>query len=289
MEKIKINTVGVLGGLGPEASNKFCEYLIRCKPAEKDQDNINFIHYCNSKIPSRIDYISGKTSMSPIPEMVETCKALELMGADCVVVPCNTVHYLLPEVQRQVSVPIIDMIQLLVKQIKIENPNLKKIGVLGTTLTIDLKLYEKYFDLVGIEVVKINREYQENLVMDSIYQIKAGKKIRPRKLLIEAANMMISKGAEALVLGCTEIPLVLSKSHFEIPIYDPMNNCAKELVRYSEILDMEELFNHVVTPNEIIILRDVDNSGENLKAVCIFSEDESSKLKEINFEESIDA
>lgn len=286
---MKMNTVGVLGGLGPEASNKFCEYLIRCKSAEKDQDNINFIHYCNSKIPSRLDYISGNSSISPIPEMVKTCRVLESMGADCVVVPCNTVHYLLPEVQRHVSIPIIDMIQLLVKQIKIENPRMKKIGILGTTLTIDLKLYEKYFDLVGIEVVKLERTDQENLVMDSIYQIKAGKKIKPRKLLIEAGNMMIVNGAEALVLGCTEIPLVLNKSHFEISVYDPMNNCANELVRYSEILDMEELFNHVVVPNEIIISKNINDFGEDLEAVCIFSKDEGSVLEEVNFVEPIDA
>ena len=268
MEKMK--PVGILGGLGPEASNKFCEFLIKYKKANIDQDNLNFIHYCNAKIPSRLDYISGRSSVSPIPEMVRTCKALEDLGANCIVIPCNTIHHLLPEIQKEISVPIIDMIQLLVRKIKLENPDIKKIGVLGTTLTIDLRLYERYLNLVGIEVIKLDRIPQEDLVMGPINKIKAGKKRTPRKLLMDAASKMIEAGADALILGCTEIPLVLSTKDFDIPVYDPMVICAKEIINYSENLNMESLFNRKISfpePIKAVIEIGKDNNiSENKNA-----------------------
>lgn len=273
--------IGILGGLGPEASNKFCEYLVEFKEAPTDQDNLNFIHYCNSKIPSRIDYIDGTSSVSPIPEMVRTCKNLENMGVSCIVVPCNTVHYLLPEVQKEISTPIIDMIQLLVKKIKLDNPNMKKIGVIGTNLTIELKLYEKYLNLVDIELVKLDKEQQNDWVMESIYEIKAGKKDTPKQFLTKAANKLVENGAESLILGCTEIPLVLKQENFDIQLYDPMEVCAKEIIRYYDLLDMENLFSHGVeiSPTPAI----VEFEGEESKGIYAeMSEGEEVSIQEVN-------
>ena len=251
--------IGILGGLGPEASNKFCELLIKHKHVQEDQDHIPFIHYCNTKIPNRINYISGKNTRNPVPEMINSCKVLEKMGVDCIIIPCNTIHTLLPEIQEKISIPIINIIRLLVKSIKLNNPFIRKIGVLGTTLTIELKLYERYLNLVGIDVIRLNLKDQEKLVMRSIYDIKGGQKKEPKKLLIEASNRLTDLGAEALIMGCTEIPLVLKQKDISIDIYDPMENCAKEIIKFMEKTDPQE-----ISEKKFPILREVEISKMNI-------------------------
>jgi len=239
----EMKKVGIIGGAGPEASNKFCELLIRKTPSRKDQDNIPFIHFCNPQIPDRTDFILGK-GINPLSEIVDNAKALEMAGADFLVVPCNTAHYFLSELQENVNLPIVDMTKVLVKEVLSEYPPIKKIGILATTGSIKAGIYQRYFNSVGVQCILPSEEDQENLVMRSIYGsggIKAGKKALPRKLLGIAVQKLIEAGVEAVVLGCTEIPLVLRQKDFAVKLYDPMELTAKEVIRYVK-RDSEENF-----------------------------------------------
>jgi len=232
----RYNLVGVVGGVGPEASNKFCEMLINFKSKEKDQDNIPFIHFSNSQIPDRTDFILGKGA-SPIPELVKTCKTLENSGADFLIIPCNTAHCFLEEIQNEIGIPIVDMIKIMVNNIIDDNPMLSKVGLLATTGSIESDLFQKYFDSANIETIIPNMEDQENFVMNAIYGprgIKAGKKKKAGRLLKKAVKKLNSAGAQVIVLGCTEIPLVLQQKDFKIRLYDPMEIVAKEIINYLE-------------------------------------------------------
>lgn len=233
-EKNKMGMVGVVGGVGPEASNKFCELLIKNTSAKRDQDNIPFLHFCNPQIPDRTDFIVGEGE-SPADELINTSRSLEAAGADFLVIPCNTAHYFLSEVQKSVSIPIIDMTKVLVKNVLSGYPPIKKIGLLATTGSIRGEIYQNYFKSVGVEVILLSEEDQAELVMGAIYGdagIKAGKKIFPKKKLMRAAEKLIDMGAEGIVLGCTEIPLVLKQKDFDVRLYDPMDLTAKEIVKY---------------------------------------------------------
>lgn len=228
--------IGVVGGVGPEASNKFCEFLIKHKKATNDQDNIIFLHYCNPKIPDRTEAILNRGE-DPTNEILKTCKTLQDSGANLIAVPCNTAHHFLPEVQKNIDAPIIDMTKVLVKQILSEYPPITKVGILATTGSIKSEIYQNYFKKVGVKSIIPSEKDQENLVMRSIYGksgIKAGRKTLPKKLLTKAANKLIESGAEAIVLGCTEIPLVLKQKNFGIKLYDPMEITAKEIIKYVE-------------------------------------------------------
>ena len=228
--------VGIVGGVGPEASNYFCNLLIKCKRASSDQENIPFIHFCNPKIPDRTDFIMGDGE-DPTDEITKTCKILGDFGANFLVIPCNTAHYFLPEVQKNIQIPILDMTKLLVKRILDEYPPIKKVGILATTGSISAGIYQKYFDLVGVETVIPSIEDQEKLVMGAIYGkngIKAGKKMYPKKKLIEVADKLIDQGAEVIILGCTEIPLVLKQRDFDIKLFDPMEISARVIVNHIE-------------------------------------------------------
>ena len=233
-KKNEMGMVGVVGGVGPEASNKFCELLIKNTSAKRDQDNIPFLHFCNPQIPDRTDFIVGEGE-SPVDGLINTSRALEAAGADFLVIPCNTAHYFLSEVQESVSIPIIDMTKILVKSVLSRHPPIKKIGLLATTGSIRGEIYQKYFKSVGVEVILLSDKDQEELVMGSIYGdvgIKAGKKNLPKKKLKRAAEKLIEMGAEGVVLGCTEIPLVLKQKDFDVRLYDPMDLTAKEIVKY---------------------------------------------------------
>jgi aspartate racemase len=241
----KVKIIGVVGGVGPEASNKFCEFLIKYKKAERDQNHLTFIHYCNPKIPDRTEYILG-IGEDPSPEIIKTCNDLKKAGADILIIPCNTAHYFLKDVQKSVDLPIIDMTKVLVKKVLEENPPLKRIGILATTGSIKTQIYQKYFELVGVESILPSEEDQKLLVMDSIYGkngIKAGKKVLPKRNLMKITNKLIEKGAEAIVLGCTEIPLVLKQNEFDVKLFDPMEIVAKEII------------NNVEKENEMITIK----------------------------------
>ncbi len=231
-----MKTVGVIGGVGPEASNKFCEFLIKNKKAKTDQDHIPFIHYCNPNIPDRTEFIMGKGE-DPTDEIIKTCNTLKNSGADFLVIPCNTAHYFLPEVQSKVDLPIVDMTKIMVKKILDEYPPIRKIGILATTGSILAEIYQNYFKSVGIEPLTPSIDEQENLVMRAIYGtsgIKAGKKTLPKNLLKRAAKKLIDQGAEAIIMGCTEIPLVLKQKDFGVKLFDPMELTAKEIIEYVE-------------------------------------------------------
>ena len=123
----------------------------------------------------------------------------------------------------------------LVKSVLSRHPPIKKIGLLATTGSIRGEIYQNYFKSVGVEVILLSEEDQTELVMGAIYGdvgIKAGKKILPKKKLRCAAEKLIDMGAEAIVLGCTEIPLVLKQKDFDVRLYDPMDLTAKEIVNY---------------------------------------------------------
>jgi len=242
--------VGIVGGIGPEASNKFCEFLIKYKKAKSDQENLQFIHFCNPKIPDRTEYIMGEGE-NPTEELIKTCLILEKSGADFLVIPCNTAHYFLPEIQESVDIPIIDMTKVLVKNVLNINPNIKKIGVLVTTGSLIAGIYEKYFKLEAIDTIFPSEKDLELLVMDAIYGnkgIKAGKKITPKRKLTEIIYKLIEQGAEAIVLGCTEIPLVIKQKDFDIKLFDPMEITAKEIIKYVE----QEGSSEVITVKSVL-------------------------------------
>lgn len=257
----KTRIVGVVGGVGPEASNKFCEFLIKYKKAKTDQEHLRFLHYCNPKIPDRTDFILGRGN-DPAPELIKSCNILKEIGSDFLVIPCNTAHYFLSEIQKHIDIPILDMTKLLIKKILDEYPPITKVGVLATTGSIKTEIYQEYFRRVGVEAILPSEEDQENLVMRAIYGskgVKAGKKMLPKKKLMLAAQKLIDRGAEAIVLGCTEIPLVLRQKDFAITLFDPMEISAKEIIKYieekekTEVITVTYALKRPVISSEVIV------------------------------------
>lgn len=221
--KMNIKTIGIIGGMGPEATNQLCNNITRNTPAQIDQDHIPVICYNNPNIPDRTMAILYNGE-DPVPEMVKTAKSLEDMGVDFLLMPCNTAHFFIEEVQDKISVPIINMIEETILFIRENFPEVKKVGLLATSGTVKSGVYSKGLLEEGIITLIPNKNLQEDYVMEAIYGlngIKAGHIEKPKELLNLAANELIKEGAEIIIAGCTEIPLALKNADLDVPLINP--------------------------------------------------------------------
>jgi len=224
--------IGILGGMGPEATADFFAKVVASSPAKCDQDHLRIIIDNNPKIPDRTQAILNANE-SPLPTLVKTAKNLEKAGVDFIVIPCNTAHYFYEDLIREISIPILHMIREVVNAVKASLPKCKRVGLLATTGTTTSNLYQKDFQKEGIEVITPDAQSQAE-VMDAILRIKAGQaKNRARKQLIKAGNLLIERKAEALILGCTDIPVVIKTTDFAVPVFDSNIVLAEATVKFA--------------------------------------------------------
>lgn len=218
--------------MGPEATNRLCALITALTPVARDQDHIPVITFNNSLIPERVGAIGGGTP-SPVPEMVRTARVLEHAGADMLVMPCNLAHYFIESVQREIRVPVLNMIEETVGFIVEKYPDASKVGLLASTPTIKHGLYENSFTKHQRIVLAPDAIEQETKVMKAIYGergIKSGYKRGPRALLLEAARGLLARGAEIIIAGCTEVSLVLEQGRVPFEVVDPMEVIARVAV-----------------------------------------------------------
>ncbi|MAE13186.1 aspartate racemase [Candidatus Woesearchaeota archaeon] len=228
--------IGILGGLGPEATKDLYEKIIQTTPAKCDQDHIEIIIYNNPKIPDRTQAILYNGE-NPLPQLIHTAKTLEKAGAELIVIPCNTAHYFLDKLQPRTPVPILNMIEETAAFIHHNYPDTKKVGILATTGTIKTNLYQKTLQNTGIMPITPSTYEQESLIMEAIYGtqgIKRGKKTQPRKLLLKAAQSLTQQGAQLIILGCTEIPLALRQKEISSVLINPANILAEKIITLTQ-------------------------------------------------------
>ncbi|QAS53064.1 aspartate/glutamate racemase family protein [Halobacillus litoralis] len=226
--------IGILGGMGPEATAECYLKIIRATKANKDQEHYRVIIDSNAKIPDRTEAISGRGE-NPVPQMVDAAKNLEKLDVDVACIPCMTAHFFIDEVQKAISFPLLNAFLELKKFISDYYPGATKIGVLATTGTLETGLFQKYFD--HLEVIHPTPITQNEKVMRAIYGedgIKSGNtEGAPLELLKGASQELLDNGAEVIISGCTEIGLVLKSSHLPVPLIDPMEVVANVVVKES--------------------------------------------------------
>ena len=227
MKKEKI--IGILGGMGPEATIDLFQKIVKLTPAQHDQDHLKIIIFNNPKIPDRTKAIfyGGE---NPLPELIKTAQDLEKAGADFIIMPCNTAHYYRQEIQKMVGIPILNMIQETTIYIHQAFPQIKKVSVFATIGTNQAGLYQTYLNDFGIETLPLT-ESEQGQIMEIIYGVKAGQDLNQlKKRVIEVAKLHTEKGTEAIIAGCTEIPLVLKDGDVTIPVIDPTLILAQKAV-----------------------------------------------------------
>lgn len=222
--------IGILGGMGPEATIDLFYKIIKSTPAGKDQEHLRIIIDNNPKIPDRTAAILGKGE-DPLPALQETARNLEKAGADFIIIPCNTAHYFLPLIQESVKIPILNMIEETAKETRKRIPQIQKVGLLASIGIYETEIYHQQFKKINIEVISPEEKDKEE-VMKAIYAVKAGNLSEwIKKSILKIAQKLIDKGAEVIIAGCTEIPLILKEGDVSVLLIDPTQVLAKAAVQ----------------------------------------------------------
>ena len=209
--------LGVLGGMGPQATNTFYQFIIDRTNARTDQEHVNALILSDSEMPDRTAAILGGEAEreAVYQRLLADARLLEGAGCTCIAVPCNTSHFFLDRVQDQIGVPILHMIRE--TALLLAGQGLKRPGILATDGTIRTGLYQKEFAAAGIEAVVPSRPAQE-LVMSLIYDdVKAGRDGDPQKFAAIHEDLL-AQGCDCGVLACTELSVFADKHHLP-PFY----------------------------------------------------------------------
>ncbi len=228
--------LGIFGGMGPEATADCYHKVIAATPATKDQEHIPTLIYSLPQVPDRTTAIrAGDRSI--VPWLVEGVTRLERAGASYIIIPCNTAHFYYDDMQRAVRIPVLNMIREAVAATVRDHPQARCVGLLATTGTIGTGLYTLEFARRGVEVVVPDSLEQEGSVMRAICLIKTGGgKQQAEDLLAGAADGLVGKGAQVLVLGCTETPLAFNPQRAKAPVVDATRVLAAAAVaKYQEL------------------------------------------------------
>lgn len=199
--------VGVIGGVGPLATAYFLGKVVRLTEAERDQDHLDVLVFDHAAIPDRTAFILGDSAEDPGPVMADDARRLAAFGADFLVVPCNTAHNFTDEVEAAVDVPVLSIIAETVAEARSRVPDLTAVGLLATSGTASSGVYQRALAADGVACLLPDDEDQA-LVMRVIYeQVKAG--LPGDVAAIRAvAGRLAERGAQAVVLGCTELSVV---------------------------------------------------------------------------------
>jgi aspartate racemase len=218
--------IGILGGMGPEAAIDLFTKIVKGTRVKKDQDHLRILIDNNPKVPDRTLAIQKK-GPSPLPQLIRSAKILENAGADFIVIPCVTAHYYYESLKKKVKIPTLNLVEITVQYIKGRLKRISKVGLLATTGTIQAGLFQTSFSHTGLQLIIPSPEVQKRWVMEAIYGRRGIKAIGPseisKRLILKTSQKLIHEGAQAIIAGCTEIPLVLKERDLSVPVIDPIS------------------------------------------------------------------
>lgn len=226
-------TIGILGGMGPEATVHLFNIIVKFTKADSDQDHIPIIVCNNPKIPDRTAAIlHGRPS--PLPALIENAKLLEKAGASFIIMPCHTAHHFYDQIKDHIRIPFLHLQRETLHHIEQKQKNIKRFGLIATTATIKMGLFQSIFNESknGLEIVVPGAADQE-MMMTAMYGekgIKRGFKKEPRELLLKVIAHLKEKNAEAIIAGCSETSIVLKENEFRLPVFDPLIITAKAAI-----------------------------------------------------------
>ena len=200
------NFIGVLGGMGPLATADFLSKLVSNNPAMRDQEHIPVLLYGDCTIPDRTASILGQ-GPSPAPKLLAGIQFLNQAGVGAICIPCNSAHCWFDEMAAASTAPLFHIVKASAGQVHKKNPKAQTVGVLSTFGTHQMGLYKDTLKSMGFTVLTPTDDEFDNLVSPGIALIKANKLAEAELVFGKAAALLEQRGAEIIILGCTEIPI----------------------------------------------------------------------------------
>lgn len=226
-----LKRVGIIGGMGPEATSYFMSRVIALTDTQDDQDHVPFFVDMNPQIPSRLKYLLEGIGDHPGPVLADMALGLERQGAQAIVMPCNTAHHYAGDFMASVSVPLLNMLTLSSRIVAEIVGQGGAVGMLASPATNTFKIFQTAFDKVGVTAI-----YPEDAdrVLSVIRKIKAE---GPSKDMAAELTMfgqeLKARGAGCLLVGCSEFSIIGSGVETDLPLHDTVDILARETIRFS--------------------------------------------------------
>jgi len=219
MSKASLRTLGVLGGLGPMSSVYFYEMLTAHTRAACDQEHLNILLSSYAHTPDRTAYILGASEDNPLPCMQEQVKRLVGAGADVIAIPCNTAHYFYSGIQHSTHVAVLNIIEETARYCK--HLGIGRVGVLATEGTVRSEAYRSVLEREGIAYLTCS-ESQQKTVSEIIYgAVKQGRE-PDLDAFLAVADALTAQGCERIILGCTELSLLIKAGRLGFRFIDSL-------------------------------------------------------------------
>ncbi|MDC6168561.1 aspartate/glutamate racemase family protein [Paucibacter sp. XJ19-41] len=229
---VDTDVVGVLGGMGPLASLDFMHKMLAATPAARDQEHVPVVLSSIPQVPDRTEAFRGEGD-SPLAAMLASGRRLRDAGAGLVVMPCNTAHLWFDELQAALGLPMLHLVDAALEDAVASAGLSARIGLLATDATLASGLYLNRPASQQVQWLLPTASEMLDWVMPGIQAVKAGRLGEASALLLRAATALQRRGAAALVLGCTEIPLVLTTANAPVPVIDATAALARRAVSWS--------------------------------------------------------
>jgi aspartate racemase len=224
--------VGVLGGMGPEATVHFLRRMVELTDAARDQDHVDLLVWQHGSIPDRTAALTGRGE-SPEPVLVADARALERAGARFIAIPCNTAVVWVEQMRAAVDIDVLDTVDETVRAAQAAVPGLRRLGVLATDGTLHAGTYAAAAERAGVELV-VPRDEVQHEVMSVIYDgVKAGRPVQ-RERFDALVDHLRGRGAEVVALGCTELSVPAGDLGVAAPtVVDSIDSVVREVIRRS--------------------------------------------------------
>ena len=229
--QIPSQTIGILGGMGPNASADFLRRMLRmcskCFGAVQDDDFPRIV--LNSINLSGFSVEGTKNLASVAHQLISGIQVLEKAGAQIIAIPCNTVHCCYEAMTAATNVPILHIADVAAEAVS--KTGIKKVGLCSTSTTVQMRLYETACAAFGIEIIIPSSDDQAilNAVIESVMAEQNGEE---ELLALKSVILALQrKGAEGAILGCTELPLVINQKWTDVPLFDSLELLAERTVK----------------------------------------------------------
>jgi aspartate racemase len=224
---------GVMGGMGPDATVDFMAKVIALTDSGRDQDHVHMIVDQDPTVPNRQAAIaSGKDDVSD--RLTEMAQRLERAGADFLVLVCNTAHVFVDGVRENASIPFVSIIDETISEIARQAPAAKTVGIMATDGCIDTRIYQDAVEASGRTALEPDADNLAAL-MRFIGAVKAGDQGSDIAAGMESvAQSLVDRGAEVIIGGCTEIPIVFEGDGFAVPVISSTNVLAARTLAFAQ-------------------------------------------------------
>ena len=222
---------GILGGMGPAATIRLYEEITARTPVQTDQDHIRLVIESNPAIPDRTEALLAG-GPDPLPPMLESLRRLTAAGAEFIAIACNTAHAWYPQLARAATVPVLHLIRIAAQACRGRLTDGATVGVLATAGTIATELYQTALADVGLQPI-LPTPTDQAQVMRAIRLVKAGgpgNLQEARQVAALQAQRLIDQGVKAILLGCTDLSVILRDGDLPVPVVDSTVALAEKII-----------------------------------------------------------